>query len=82
MSGLARRFWEGRRSPTLWASERIGFQTRWCLRERHFFPLWKVEILPFSSLQASRTFLLFESLVPEPLSQLLLLGVGRGKRFL
>ena len=60
--------------------QRTAFQTRWCLRERHSPPptppQWKAEILLFSSLQHNRTFILFESPVPEPLSQLLLLGVG------
>ena len=79
MSGLERRFWKGHRLPTLWASEDCLPDKVVLEREAlptPYPPRWKAEILLFSSLQHNRTFILFESPVPEPLSQLLLLGVG------
>ena len=64
VAGLARRFWKGQRLSALWASERIAFLQTW-VREDGAFRLQKVTAtLPFPTLQDSRTFILFESLVP------------------
>lgn len=64
VAGLARRFWKDRRLSALWASERIAFFQTW-VRKDGAFRLQKVTAtLPFPTLQGSRTFILFESLVP------------------